>query len=144
MKIGLTIGTFDLLHPGHLRFLEACRDRCEWLTVAVNPDDFVERFKRRPVMTMVERIEQLTACRWVDYAMVNLGCEDSGPTIVNSRAELLFHGDDWTGQSLLTQLGVTEEWLDGHGVELVYLPYTANGREPVSTSLILERIRGAS
>ena len=47
------------------------------------------------------------------------------------------HGSDWTGDSLLRQLGVTQEWLDEHGITMVYIPLWKG----ISSTEIRRRVR---
>ena len=131
----LTIGTFDLLHVGHVRHFKAAA-KLGKLTVAVNTDAFAARYKRKPVQPLAERKELVGSVRWVEHVLTNYGNEDSRWIIEAVQPRFLVHGDDWTGLSYLIQLGVTQDWLDSQGVELVYLPYTKG----VSTTQILERL----
>ena len=133
-------GTFDLFHYGHARFLEQCAKHGK-VIVAINTDDFCERYKRKPVLTLGERIESVRACKWVDEVIVNVGDEDSGLTIdlvKDKTISAIAHGDDWTGPALIDQLGISQEWLDKRNIEMLYIPYTAG----VSTSDIIRRISG--
>ena len=133
-------GTFDLFHYGHARFLEQC-SKYGKVIVAINTDDFCERYKRKPVLTLGERIESVAACKWVDEVIVNIGDEDSGvtiDTIKDKKITHIAHGDDWTGDSLIEQLGISQEWLDERGISMLYVPYTKG----ISTSDIIGRING--
>lgn len=67
----LTNGVFDLLHPGHLAFLQDCAEMGDVLVVGVNMDETVRRLKgpRRPVQPIAERASALAAVRWVDYVI---------------------------------------------------------------------------
>jgi rfaE bifunctional protein nucleotidyltransferase chain/domain len=71
---GLVIvtGAFDLLHVGHLRFLEAARRLGDRLAVGVESDERVRRWKgpRRPVQAQEDRIELLAALRCVDQVLL--------------------------------------------------------------------------
>lgn len=127
-------GTFDCLHVGHLRLLEfAGQLGSVW--VSLNTDEFAERYKRRPVYSLEDRIRIVESLRQVDEVIVNTGCEDSKPAILECAPTFLVHGDDWTGQSYLDQLGVDEKWLEQRGIQLVYAPYTRG----VSTTDIIRR-----
>ena len=63
MKVGLCTGCFDLLHEGHLYFLEQATDACDYLVVAVNSDRSVARLKGpgRPVHNLQDRLYNLMA-----------------------------------------------------------------------------------
>lgn len=127
-------GTFDLLHPGHINlFKEAFKHG--HVVVALNTDDFAARYKRRPVMRLHERYAVVRACRYVTAVCVNEGDEDSKPTIERWRPRYVVHGDDWTGDALMAQMGLTQGWMDDRGIAFLYLPYTTD----VSSSDIIAR-----
>jgi D-glycero-beta-D-manno-heptose 1-phosphate adenylyltransferase len=73
---GLTVafanGCFDVLHVGHIRYLEAARQEADRLVVAVNDDESVRRLKgpARPVLPADDRAELVAALRAVDYVVV--------------------------------------------------------------------------
>lgn len=126
--IVLTLGTFDLLHIGHLELLETCtklagpRGR---VVVGLNSDVFVERYKgRAPAQPYAVREELLRACRFVDLVVRNLGEEDSRPVIETIHPDLLAIGDDWLDRDYLGQLGVTAEWLQERRLAIEYVPRT--------------------
>lgn len=133
-------GTFDLFHYGHARFLEQCSKRGK-VIVAINTDDFCERYKRKPILSLGERLESVKSCKWVDDVVVNIGDEDTGLTIdlvKDKKISYIAHGDDWMGPALLSQLGITKEWLDSRDIKMMYIPYTKG----ISTSDIIGRIGG--
>jgi len=131
-------GTFDMFHYGHARFLRKCREHGKVL-VALNTDEFASRYKRKPIMSLEERIESVKACRWADEVVVNTGDENTGATI-ESMPEKKFvyiaHGSDWTGEGLLKQLGISQGWLDKMGIQMLYIDYT----DGVSSSDIIKRV----
>ena len=65
-------GCFDLLHVGHVRYLEAAKVEADRLIVAINADRSVEALKGpgRPIMPAQERAELLAALRAVDYVVI--------------------------------------------------------------------------
>jgi D-glycero-beta-D-manno-heptose 1-phosphate adenylyltransferase len=73
---GLTIafanGCFDLLHVGHVRYLQAAADEADRLVVAINDDASVARLKGagRPILSETDRAELVAALRGVDYVVV--------------------------------------------------------------------------
>jgi len=75
-QAGLTIafanGGFDLLHVGHVRYLEAARREADRLVVAVNDDRSIQGLKgpSRPVLPEADRAELVAALRAVDYVVV--------------------------------------------------------------------------
>ena len=68
-RIVLANGCFDLLHIGHLRYLEAAKRRGDLLIVALNNDDSVKAIKGtgRPLMKMKDRVALISALGCVDY-----------------------------------------------------------------------------
>lgn len=71
-RIALANGAFDLLHVGHVRYLQAAKETADVLFVAVNSDDSVRLNKGegRPVMPEDERAEILCALDCVDYVLI--------------------------------------------------------------------------
>jgi len=71
-RIVLVGGCYDLLHIGHVQFLEKCRSLGDILVVAVSSDMRIQERKgtTRPIIPASERVEMLSALRCVDYATV--------------------------------------------------------------------------
>ena len=134
---GYAGGTFDLLHYGHINFLQRCRQQCDHLTVSLNDDDFAARYKRPPIYPLDQRMEILRELRSVDDVIVNHGGPNSRPAISEAKADVIFHGDDWPVGDLLRQLGLDAEYMRSHDLTLKYIPYT----EGVSTSDTIRRCR---
>jgi len=128
-------GTFDLLHPGHLRLFKRLYQLGYEVVVSLNTDEFAARYKRPPIFTLKERVEMVTACQWVDKVVVNRGDEDSRQTILDSHATVIVHGDDWQGEPLMAQMGFDQAWLDHHRIKMLYVPYS----EGISTSEVIGR-----
>lgn len=132
-------GTFDLFHWGHVEMLRRCKELAGdgELIVAVNTDEFVERYKgKRPVMDLGERIAVVESCRWVDEVVVNYGDEDSRPVILDARADLVVTGSDWIGRDYMKQMSFTQEWLEKNNVGVAFLTYSAG----ISTTAIRRRL----
>lgn len=128
-------GTFDLFHAGHVELLRKASELGD-VWVSLNTDEFAERYKRRPILTLEERRAVVRACEHVAHCIINVGGENSWPAISIASPRYIVHGDDWTGESFLQQLGVAPEWLEKRGIELVYLPYT----EGISSTEIERRV----
>lgn len=131
--IVLTIGTFDLLHVGHLELLNGCRSLAGpdgRVVASLNRDAFVERYKgRAPVEDYAMREEKVRALRVVDLVVVNSGDEDAGQVIDTIRPDLLAIGDDWLDARhnetrYFRQLGVTAAWMADRGLRVEYIPRT--------------------
>lgn len=129
MSTALTLGTFDLVHPGHVRLLEACRELVgpEGEVVAtVNADDFVRSYKGRdPVMPDWDRARVVKALWPVDRCFIHRGGPDAKLTISQVEPDLIVIGSDWQDRDYLGQLSVTQEWLDERGIVIVYVPLLA-------------------
>lgn len=67
-----TNGLFDLIHPGHVRYLQQARALGDALVVGLNSDTSAKELKgpRRPILTEDERVEVLSALEFVDYIVV--------------------------------------------------------------------------
>lgn len=129
-------GTFDLLHPGHINLFKKAKEIADEVVVSLNRDDFVRRYKgNAPLMSLKERTEIVKACRYVDKVVVNVGDENSKPAILKAKADVIIHGDDWVGASLMKQMGFDKKWLKDNKISLHYFPYTKG----VSSSGIKER-----
>jgi rfaE bifunctional protein nucleotidyltransferase chain/domain len=96
-RIVLANGVFDLLHVGHLRYLEAARALGDVLVVALNSDASVRRLKGqgRPIMSAAERAELVGALRHVDAVVVFE--EDTVDRLVGAlRPDVQAKGTDYT------------------------------------------------
>lgn len=72
LTIALANGGFDLLHVGHVRYLQAAAQQADRLIVAVNDDGSVAKLKGpgRPILAGVDRAELVAAIRGVDYVVL--------------------------------------------------------------------------
>lgn len=115
-------GTFDLLHPGHVRFFQWAKREFDEVVVSLNTDRFVSRYKATPVQTFKERSEMLAACRYVDAIIENTGDEDSKPAIIRTGATHIVNGSDWSNERLQKQMGLSDEFLSFYGLTIVLCP----------------------
>jgi rfaE bifunctional protein nucleotidyltransferase chain/domain len=94
-------GAFDLLHVGHVRYLEAARNEGDWLAVGVNSDASVARAKgsSRPILPEGERAEIVAALAVVDA--VAIFDEDSPAALIAAlRPDVHAKGTDYTARSV--------------------------------------------
>lgn len=70
-KVVLCHGCFDLMHPGHIKYLQAAKKMGDVLVVTVSPDRYVDKGPGRPVFDERLRAESLAALECVDYVAVN-------------------------------------------------------------------------
>lgn len=122
----LTIGTFDLLHPGHLELFSACRRLAGpdgQVVVAVNTDEFVARFKAPPVQDESHRYLLVRAIKDIDLVIHNF--EAGWNTVKIVHPHILAIGDDWLPEErYLKQINCSREQLVERDVELVFVPRT--------------------
>ena len=135
-KLVLTNGCFDLLHLGHVRYLQAARALGDALAVAINGDDSVRVLKGegRPLNSESERAEIVAALQCVDYAV--LFSEVRVTRLIEKvRPAIYVKGGDYTLASLHPEEHAALEKI---GAEIRILPF-----EPgYSTSRLIERIKG--
>jgi rfaE bifunctional protein nucleotidyltransferase chain/domain len=100
--IVFTNGVFDLLHPGHVRYLAEARAHGDALVVAVNSDRSVRAIKgpARPVNPEHERAEVLSALAAVD-AVVIFDEDDPHAVIAEIRPDILVKGADWSADRII-------------------------------------------
>ncbi len=99
--LGLCNGAFDLLHVGHVRYLQDAASRCDILVVAVNSDASVRGLKgpTRPVIPQDDRAELVAAISGVD--VVHIFPESTvEPVLRLLRPDFHFKGTDYTPQSV--------------------------------------------
>lgn len=101
-RIVFTNGCFDLLHPGHMRYLYAARQMGDYLVVAVNTDRSVKTIKgpNRPIQSQDERTELLAALSFVDAVIL---FDEDNPLKVIQRLvpNVLVKGGDWTEDKII-------------------------------------------
>lgn len=132
-KIVFTNGVFDLLHPGHVRYLRKARALGDALIVGLNSDRSVRSNKGpgRPISPEAERAEILSALECVDAVVVF--DEDSPHEIISAlQPDVLVKGADWAADAI-----VGRDIVEARGGRVVRIDV-----EPgYSTTSILDRIR---
>jgi rfaE bifunctional protein nucleotidyltransferase chain/domain len=95
--IAFANGCFDLLHVGHLRYLEGAAAEADRLIVAVNDDEMVRRLKGegRPILRAADRAELVAALRWVDYVVI-FPEPTVGPLVEALKPDVHCKGTDYT------------------------------------------------
>jgi len=97
-----TNGCFDILHPGHIRYLWEARNLGNYLLVAVNTDSSVKRLKgsSRPVFNESSRAEMLSAFEFVDGVV--LFEEDTPYSLIKKLIpDILVKGGDWSDDKIV-------------------------------------------
>jgi rfaE bifunctional protein nucleotidyltransferase chain/domain len=95
--IAFANGCFDLLHVGHVRYLEAAAQQADLLVVAINDDDSVRGLKGvgRPILDAADRAELVAALRCVDYVVL-FPEATVGPLLEALRPDVHCKGTDYT------------------------------------------------
>lgn len=131
-RIVFTNGCFDLLHLGHIRYLEKAKSLGDILVVGVNSDRSVQSLKglERPILPEEERAEILSGLECVDY--ITLFDELTPLELISSlQPHILVKGGDWAKETT-----VGREVVERSGGEVVILPFV----EGSSTSNLIETI----
>jgi D-beta-D-heptose 7-phosphate kinase/D-beta-D-heptose 1-phosphate adenosyltransferase len=131
-RIVFTNGCFDLLHLGHIRYLEKAKSIGDILVVGVNSDRSVQSLKgpERPILPEEERAEILSGLECVDY--ITLFDEPTPLELISSlQPHILVKGGDWAKETT-----VGREVVERSGGEVVILPFV----EGSSTSNLIETI----
>jgi rfaE bifunctional protein nucleotidyltransferase chain/domain len=99
--LALANGCFDLLHVGHVRYLQGAAAEADRLLVAVNDDESVRMLKGqgRPVMPEGDRAELLAALRGVDYVVL-FGGRTVADVLLRYRPDVHCKGTDYTVESV--------------------------------------------
>jgi D-beta-D-heptose 7-phosphate kinase/D-beta-D-heptose 1-phosphate adenosyltransferase len=134
-RVVFTNGVFDILHPGHVRYLTEARRQGDALIVAINSDRSVGAIKgpSRPVHPEAERAEVITALACVDAAVVF--DEDTPWAIINAiQPDVLVKGADWPADQI-----VGRDIVEARGGVVVRVKV----EEGHSTTGIIGRVKGA-
>lgn len=101
-KVVFTNGVYDLVHPGHVEYLEAAKWAGDVLIVAVNSDRSVRANKgpSRPILPEGERAELIAALRVVD-AVVVFDAETPAEIIRRLQPDVLVKGADWAADAIV-------------------------------------------
>jgi rfaE bifunctional protein nucleotidyltransferase chain/domain len=132
-KVVFTNGVFDLIHPGHARYLREARSLGDALIVGVNADESVRRNKgeSRPVTREEERAELIAALACVDA--VTVFGEDTPAEVIRAiQPDVLVKGADWAADQI-----VGRDTVEARGGKVVRIGV----EEGYSTSALLNKIR---
>ena len=134
-RIVFTNGCFDLLHIGHIRYLEEAKTLGDVLVVGVNSDSSVRKLKgpKRPILPEEERTETLSGLGCVDY--ITLFDEiDPLKLITSLQPNVLVKGGDWTKEQT-----VGREVVERSGGEVVILPFVQGASTSNLINIILKK-----
>jgi len=99
--IAFANGCFDLLHVGHVRYLESAAGEADVLVVAINDDQSVRTLKGegRPILSAADRAELVAALRCVDYVVI-FAEPTVGPLLTALKPDVHCKGTDYTVDSV--------------------------------------------
>ena len=132
-KIVMTNGCFDILHPGHVSYLENARKLGDRLIVAVNTDNSVKRLKgeERPINHLTSRMAVLAGLSSVDWLVAF--DEDTPQRLIGEvLPDLLVKGGDYKPEDIA---GSKEVWANGGDVKVL------NFEKWFSTSSVIKKIK---
>jgi len=132
-RIVFTNGCFDILHAGHVMYLQKAKRLGDLLVVAVNSDASVRKIKgcRRPINTQKDRTAVLSALKCVDYIAI-FGEKTPEKIIKALKPNIIVKGADWKKSAI-----VGKKIVESYGGKVVTIPLL-KGR---STSGVIKRMR---
>ncbi len=136
-RVVFTNGCFDLMHIGHIRYLQAARNLGDVLVVGVNSDSSVRTLDKgtdRPIVPDAQRAEVLAALACVDYVVI-FPEPDPGTLIATLQPDILVKGGDWPVDRI-----VGRETVEARGGRVQTIPLVPG----VSTTTLVQRIRSTT
>jgi D-beta-D-heptose 7-phosphate kinase/D-beta-D-heptose 1-phosphate adenosyltransferase len=136
-KIVFTNGCFDLLHTGHVQYLDFARSQGDVLVVGLNTDRSVRIIKgdRRPILPQEDRAKLLAALESVDYVVL---FDEATPLrlIRQVRPNVLVKGVDWRDKG-----AVGREFMEANGGKVIWAPLVEGHSTTGIVETILERFQ---
>lgn len=131
-RVVFTNGCFDIIHAGHVDYLEKAKKLGDILVVGLNSDSSVKRIKgeKRPIIPQEMRAKVLSSLKPVDYVVVFE--EDTPLRLIKAiKPDVLVKGGDWDLEKI-----VGREFVESYGGEVKTIPFEFD----ISTSKIVDRI----
>ncbi|WP_457601677.1 D-glycero-beta-D-manno-heptose 1-phosphate adenylyltransferase [Hydrogenivirga sp.] len=131
-KVVFTNGCFDIIHAGHVDYLERAKGLGDILVVGMNSDSSVRRIKgeKRPILPQELRAKVLSALKPVDYVVIF--DEDTPLNLIKAvKPDILVKGGDWKPENI-----VGREFVESYGGKVITIPFEYD----VSTTRIVERV----
>ncbi|MBS6574740.1 adenylyltransferase/cytidyltransferase family protein [Parabacteroides goldsteinii] len=127
MKRIITYGNYDLLHYGHINFLQRARQQGDYLIVSLAEDEYnLKHSKKRCYFNYLERKLLLESIRYVDLVIPQSYGNDKIEDIKLYRIDMCIMGNDWEGKF---------DFLKDH-CDVLYLPRTLSNMREISTTKI--------
>lgn len=137
-KVVFTNGCFDILHIGHVRYLQDARALGDVLVVGVNSDQSVRKLKgeSRPIVPQAERVEVLAALECIDY--VTIFDEDTPVELITAiKPDIHVKGGDYKPEDL-----PEAEVMRKIGGVVLVIPYSGTDTRGHSTTHLIEQMSG--
>lgn len=98
MRRVITYGTFDLLHYGHIRLLQRCKEQGDYLVVALSTDAFNGAKGKKSYFCYEDRKRMLEAIRYVDLVIPEESWDQKVRDVREYHIDVFVMGDDWKGK----------------------------------------------
>ncbi len=133
--IGFTSGAFDLLHTGHIEFLENSKSHCDILIVGINSDSSIRRYKgnHRPIVPQQQRLKLVAALEMVDYVFV-FNERRNKANIESLKPHLYIKAEDYSRDQLTSGTIV-----ESYGGKILLIPIEST----VSSSDLINKIQSS-
>ena len=131
-RVVFTNGCFDILHYGHVKYLQDARSKGDYLVVAVNSDSSIKKIKakNRPVIGQSDRLKTVAALSSVDFVV--LFNEDNPLRLIKAlKPDILIKGADWSKQKI-----IGADFVESYGGKVL----TVNLVKGRSTSALIKKI----
>lgn len=131
-RVVFTNGCFDILHYGHVKYLQDARSKGDYLVVAVNSDSSIKKIKakNRPVIGQSDRLKTVAGLASVDFVV--LFNEDNPLRLIKAlKPDILIKGADWSKQKI-----IGADFVENYGGKVL----TVNLVKGRSTSALIEKI----
>lgn len=131
-RVVFTNGCFDLLHFGHVKYLQDAKNKGDYLIVAVNSDTSIKKIKakNRPVIGQSDRLKMIAALSCVDFVL--LFNQDTPLKLIKAlRPDILIKGADWRKNKI-----VGADFVQSYGGKVATVRLVKNR----STSLLIKKI----
>ncbi len=133
LVVGFTSGAFDLVHAGHVEFLEKAKSNCDKLIVGINSDSSIQRYKGtlRPIISQQERMKLIAGLEMVDFLFV-FDERRNKKNIENLKPHLYLKAEDYSQDQLTSR-----EIVESYGGKIILIPIESTS----STSEIITKIQ---
>jgi len=131
-RIVFTNGCFDILHYGHVKYLQDARSYGDYLVVAVNSDASVKKIKvkNRPVIGQADRLKTVAALASVDFVVL-FNTDNPLRLIKALKPDILVKGADWSKKKI-----IGADFVSSYGGQVL----TVNLVKGRSTSALIKKI----